>query len=57
MSVDEHVRALKAKHSEIEGQLVLENSRPHPDQIAIVALKKQKLKIKDEIVKLAPAPA
>jgi len=57
MSVEEHIRALKDKHAELESQIVLENSRPHPDEIAIASLKKQKLKIKDELVRLAPATA
>lgn len=57
MSVEEHIRALKAKHAELEGQIIHENSRPHPDQIAIAGLKKQKLKIKDELARLHPAPA
>lgn len=57
MSVEEHIRALKAKHAELESQIVVENSRPHPDQIAIAGLKKQKLKIKDELARLHPATA
>ena len=57
MSVEEHIRALKDKHAELESQIVLENSRPHPDEIAIASLKKQKLKIKDELVRLTPATA
>jgi len=55
MSVEDHVRALQAKHAELENQIVLETSRPHPDQIAIASLKKQKLKIKDELTRVVPA--
>ncbi|HEY5608851.1 MAG TPA: YdcH family protein [Alphaproteobacteria bacterium] len=57
MSVEEHIRALRAKHADLEGQIVQETSRPLPDQIAIVSLKKQKLKIKDELARLSPAIA
>jgi hypothetical protein len=57
MSVEEHIRALRAKHADLEGLIVQETSRPHPDQIAIVSLKKQKLRIKDELARLSPAIA
>jgi hypothetical protein len=57
MSVEEHIRALRSKHADLEGQIVQETSRPHPDQIAIVSLKKQKLRIKDELAKISPVTA
>jgi len=49
MSLDERVDALKAKHQALEAAIEEENSRPYPDDIHIASLKKQKLKIKDEI--------
>jgi hypothetical protein len=57
MSVEEHIRALRSKHADLEGQIVQETSRPHPDQIAIVSLKKQKLRIKDQLAKISPVTA
>jgi hypothetical protein len=52
MSVEEQVTVLKSRHAELEEILESEISRPHPDQGLIVGLKKQKLRIKDELVEL-----
>jgi hypothetical protein len=52
MSVEEHIAALKSKHAELEHLLDDENHRPHPDQILISDIKKQKLRIKDELAQI-----
>lgn len=52
MSVEDHIAALKSKHAELEQLLLSENNRPHPDQSVINDIKKQKLRIKDELVQL-----
>ena len=52
MSTVDHIEALKAKHASLEQAINDENLRPHPDDDAICSLKKQKLLIKDEIVRL-----
>jgi len=44
-----HVVALQAKHSSVERYLQQELNRPHPDDVLIKTLKRQKLRIKDEI--------
>ena len=44
-----HVVALQAKHTSVERNLQQELARPHPDESLIQALKRQKLRIKDEI--------
>lgn len=44
-----HVTALQAKHAGIELRLREEMSRPSPDSATIQDLKKQKLRIKEEI--------
>ena len=49
---EEQVSALKSRHAELEEILENEVSRPHPDQNRIAGLKKQKLRIKDELVEL-----
>lgn len=49
MSQQERVESLKAKHQELEAKLHFEETRPHPDENALHALKRQKLAIKDEI--------
>jgi hypothetical protein len=53
MSLQERIEALKAKHHALERAIEEENSRPHPDDLEIVRLKKQKLQIKDEIAVLS----
>ncbi len=40
---------LKAKHAALEHKLELEKKRPVPDEIAITELKRQKLRLKDQI--------
>ena len=52
MSTVDHIEALKAKHASLEQAIDQENLRPHPDDDAICSLKKRKLMIKDEIVRL-----
>ncbi len=49
MSKDDRVSSLKAKHAELEAAIDEETARPHPDDVEIAQLKKQKLAIKDEI--------
>lgn len=51
--IDDRVSALKAKHSELEDALESEINRPHPDQVLVSTLKKQKLRIKDALAELA----
>lgn len=53
MSLQERIEALKAKHHALETALEEEHNRPHPDDLEIVRLKKQKLQIKDEIAVLS----
>ncbi|HYB10442.1 MAG TPA: YdcH family protein [Alphaproteobacteria bacterium] len=45
----ERIEALKAKHAALDDAIQEENNRPHPDDVRIHDLKRQKLKIKDEI--------
>jgi len=44
-----HVAALQAKHEGLERQLHEEMTRPAPDTAIIQTLKKQKLRIKEEL--------
>jgi len=60
MSVQQRIDALRARHAELETQLVEENARPLPDSDRLHLLKREKLKIKEEMVRLesgAPAAA
>ncbi len=52
MSLHERIETLKAKHRELESLIEQENARPHPDDLEINVLKKQKLRIKDELASL-----
>jgi len=53
MSVMEHLDSLKAKHLDLEQLIEQEEARPRPDETKINELKRQKLRIKDEIAQLA----
>lgn len=55
MAVLQHLERLKADHASIELALNEELHRPLPDPGLISDLKRRKLRIKDEIVKLADA--
>jgi hypothetical protein len=44
-----HVTALQAKHEGLEQRIREEMGRPAPDSSMIQALKKQKLRIKEEL--------
>jgi len=52
MSLQDHIEALKEKHAELDRALDEENKRPLPNQDSIYDLKRQKLRIKDEIFQL-----
>lgn len=52
MSVDDRIEALKAKHARLETEILEENNRPHPDDIHLHELKREKLKIKDEMSRI-----
>ncbi len=43
---------LKAKHASLEHQLEEQTARPHPDDTVITDLKRQKLKVKDQIAEI-----
>lgn len=46
-----HMNALQNKHAGLEAQLRQELARPAPDTATIQSLKKQKLKLKEEIAR------
>ena len=52
MSVETHIEALRAKHAELEAAIAAENQRPLPDSTVLTELKRQKLRIKEEIERL-----
>lgn len=57
MSIHEHVDSLRSKHARLEQLIDEELHRPLPDQVTVSRLKKEKLRIKDEIERLEHADA
>jgi len=53
MSITAHIEELKKKHQTLSDQVDLAQRSPGADQIAVAALKKQKLKLKEEISRLS----
>ncbi|MDX2102308.1 MAG: DUF465 domain-containing protein [Alphaproteobacteria bacterium] len=52
MTAMDRVQSLKTRHTEVDSTLQMEMARPHPDDSRIADLKRQKLRIKDEIERL-----
>lgn len=52
MGLENRIEALKTRHQELEAALETETTRPLPDDVEIHSLKKEKLRIKDEIINL-----
>ena len=48
----EQAESLKSKHRELEAQLEVENTRPYPNEVLVNNLKRQKLRIKDELASM-----
>ncbi len=46
-----HFEALSVKHSNLDQRISSESQRPLPDQILIAQLKKQKLRVKEEMAR------
>lgn len=49
-----HQNALSARHAQIDGMISAEMTRPLPDSVTLARLKRQKLKLKEEVTGLAP---
>lgn len=54
MTAADEVMDLKHRHAELEKTIEDEINRPHPDQNVIASLKKEKLRIKDELAGHGP---
>lgn len=53
MPVAERIDSLRAKHSRLETEIDQEASRPLPDDVQLARLKREKLRLKDQISKMA----
>ena len=54
MSIESHLAELEKKHKAIEREIEDELLHPSSDEVRVASLKRKKLRIKDEIVRLAP---
>ena len=52
MIVQDQAEVLKSRHRELEDQLEVENTHPYPNKNLISNIKRQKLRIKDELLSL-----
>jgi hypothetical protein len=52
MTMQDYVESLRSKHALLEEQIDEELHRPLPDQSILTRLKREKLRIKDEIARL-----
>ena len=52
MTVEERVESLKAKHARLQIEIDEEIHRPMPDSVHLAELKREKLRIKDEIERI-----
>ncbi len=48
-----HLSALKSRHADLDEKIANEERRPAPDTAVLAQMKKQKLKIKEEMVAIA----
>ena len=53
MTPQEQIEALRTKHATLDRAIEDEAHRPLPDNVVINSLKREKLKIKDEIFRLS----
>lgn len=57
MSIESHLAELEKKHRALEQEIETELTHPSSDEMRLSSLKRKKLKIKDEMVRLtAPEP-
>ena len=54
MSLNSHIQELRRKHEHLSQQVEQAQRAPGSSQIAIAELKKQKLRLKEEIQRLSP---
>jgi hypothetical protein len=55
MTMHDYVESLRSKHAHLEQEIDEELHRPLPDQSVLTRLKREKLRIKDEMARLGGA--
>ena len=53
MNLDSHLSELRKRHAQLSSRIETELKSPGSDDLAINALKREKLKLKDEISRLS----
>ena len=53
MTLSSHLQELRRKHETLSNQVELEQRSPSSDDLRITELKKQKLRLKEEITRLS----
>ncbi len=48
-----HLESLTARHARVDAKLAAESRRPLPDAVALTKLKREKLRLKEELVRSA----
>ncbi len=52
MSLNTRLEALKERHASLENRIFDEDQRPQPDSVALMRLKVEKLRLKEEMERL-----
>jgi len=47
--IEPHIESLREKHARLDQVINEESGRPHPDEVRLHELKREKLKLKDTI--------
>lgn len=55
MIAQPRIRALEDRHASLEKEIASEDARPRPDDLALARLKREKLRLKEEIERLRRA--
>ncbi|WP_297369387.1 YdcH family protein [Acidocella sp.] len=55
MSLQSHLEVLKGRHASLESRIADEDRRPSPDVEALTRLKREKLRLKEEMERLGSA--
>ncbi|SEA19045.1 YdcH family protein [Rubrimonas cliftonensis] len=53
MSLHSHLTELRRKHETLSDRIETEQRHPGADELAIVSMKKEKLKLKEEITRIS----
>ena len=56
MNLSSRLQSLRNRHASLEARIVEEDLRPRPDNDALGRLKREKLRLKEEMERLADRP-